>query len=152
VPGAGVAELTRGPHSTDAAATRTEELFATLGLRTAWVADAPGLVLGRILAQLVNECAFALGEGVADRAEDIDAAMVLALNHPRGPLAWADLMGLEHVLTILDGLRAERGEERYRAAPLLRALVAEGRLGDLVGAGFHVSDEDGPHEPGGLAV
>ena len=98
--------------------------------------DAPGLVLGRIVCQVVNESAFALGEGVGG-AQDIDDGMVLGLNHPRGPLAWADAIGLDHVLAVLDALADEYREERYRAAPLLRRLVWQGRLGAPTGAGFH---------------
>jgi 3-hydroxybutyryl-CoA dehydrogenase len=101
-----------------------------------WVGDAPGLVLGRIVAQLVNEAAFALGEGVGS-AEDIDTGMELGLNHPRGPLAWGDIVGLDQVLTTLDALNDFYREERYRAAPLLRRHVAAGRLGQHVGQGFH---------------
>jgi 3-hydroxybutyryl-CoA dehydrogenase len=115
----GVVELTRGPGTADLAVRRAEELFAALGKRTAWVADAPGLVLGRIVAQLVNEACFAVSEGVGSR-EDVDDGMVLGLNHPRGPFAWCEAMGAPHVLAILDGLRLELGEERYRAAPFLR--------------------------------
>ena len=100
-----------------------------------WVGDAPGLVLGRIVGQLVNEAAFALGEGVGS-AEDIDAGMLLGLNHPRGPLAWADAIGLDQVLAVLDALVDEYREDRYRAAPLLRRLVWDGRLGRRTGAGF----------------
>jgi 3-hydroxybutyryl-CoA dehydrogenase len=92
-------------------------------------------VLGRIVCQLVNEAAFALGEGVG-AAEDVDAGMVLGLNHPHGPLEWADRIGLDHVLAVLDGLADEYREERYRAAPRLRRLVLEGRLGRQTGAGF----------------
>jgi len=117
-------ELTRGPSSA-AAARAAEHFFATLGKEVAWVRDAPGLVLGRIVAQLVNEAAFALGEGVGS-AEDIDAGMVLGLNHPRGPLEWADAIGLDHVTEILTGLRAETGDERYRLAPALRRALALG--------------------------
>ena len=72
-------------------------LRGTLGLHVAWVGDAPGLVLARIVASLVNEACFAIAEGVA-RAEDVDEGMELGLNHPRGPLAWADAMGIEHVV------------------------------------------------------
>ena len=82
--------------------------------------DAPGLVLGRIVCQLVNEAAFAIGEGVGS-ADDVDAGLTLGLNHPRGPVAWGEAIGLDHVLATIDGLWAERREERYRAAPLLRA-------------------------------
>ena len=83
--------------------------------------DAPGLVLGRIVCQVVNEAAFTLGEGLGS-AEDIDAGMVHGLNYPRGILAWADEIGLDHVLAMLDALALERGEERYRVAPILRRL------------------------------
>jgi 3-hydroxybutyryl-CoA dehydrogenase len=137
----GLVELTRGPHTARPAAERAEEFFAALGRRTAWVGDAPGLVLGRIAAQLVNEAAFAVAEG-AGTPSDIDAGMVLGLNHPRGPLVWGDAIGLDHVLAILDALWEERREERYRAAPLLRRLVLEGDLGVLTGAGFHRYEED----------
>jgi 3-hydroxybutyryl-CoA dehydrogenase len=94
-----------------------------------------GGVLERILCQVVNECAFALGEGFGS-AEDIDTGMVLGLNYPRGPLAWADEIGLDHVLAVLDGLWEEYREERYRAAPTLRRLVRAGHTGQGAGAGF----------------
>ncbi len=97
-----------------------EELFAALGFHREWVADAPGLVLGRIVSQLVNEAAFAIGEGVGS-AEDVDAGLTLGLNHPRGPVEWGEAIGLPHVLATIDGLWDERREERYRAAPLLRS-------------------------------
>ena len=115
-------ELTRTPASASLAAERAEAFFATLGKRTAWVGDAPGLVLGRIVCQLVNEACFAVGEGVGS-AEDVDDGMVLGLNHPRGPFAWCEAIGPVHVLAVLDALRIELGEERYRAAPLLRRLA-----------------------------
>ena len=119
----GFVELTRTEATADVAAQRTETFFTTLGLPTAWVADAPGLVLGRIIAQVVNECAFAIGERIGTAA-DIDDGMTLGLNYPLGPLEWADEIGLDHVVMILDGLREEYGEERYRAAPLLRRITA----------------------------
>lgn len=123
-------ELTRDKDSTPAAVNATEPLFATLGKHTVWVDDAPGLVLGRIVCQLINECAFALGEGVGS-ARDIDAGMVRGLNYPRGPLSWADQIGLDHVSAVLDGLSEELREERYRSAPLLRRLVLSGCLDEL---------------------
>lgn len=137
----GLVELTRSAGTSDHSAERSERFFASLGLRTAWVGDAPGLVLGRIVCQLVNEAAFAVGEGVG-RAADVDAGMVLGLNHPRGPLAWGDRIGLDHVLAVLDALRSERGDPAYRAAPLLRELVLTGRLGEQTGRGFHEHPED----------
>ena len=132
----GLVELTRSGGTSELAAKRSEEFFASLGIHTAWVGDAPGLVLGRIVCQLVNEAAFAAGEGVGSAA-DIDAGMELGMNHPRGPLAWGDLIGLDHVLAVLDALRVERGDPAYRAAPLMRRHALEGRLGVATGAGFH---------------
>jgi 3-hydroxybutyryl-CoA dehydrogenase len=133
---ASLVELTRGPDSAASAAEAAERFFATLGMHTEWVEDAPGLVLGRIVCQVINEAAFALGEGVGS-AQDIDAGMVHGLNYPRGILAWADEIGLDHVLAVLDGLYSERGEERYRVAPLLRRLGWSGRLGRCTGEGFY---------------
>jgi 3-hydroxybutyryl-CoA dehydrogenase len=133
-------ELTAGPDSSASARQAAEHFFATLGKHTEWVSDAPGLVLGRIVSQVINEAAFALGEGVGS-PEDIDAGMVHGLNYPRGILAWADAIGLEHVLGILDALNLEYGEERYRAAPVLRRLALSGRLGQATGEGFFVHDE-----------
>jgi 3-hydroxybutyryl-CoA dehydrogenase len=133
-------EATRGPNTSLLAFERTEHVFGTLGKHVEWVGDAPGLVLGRIVAQLVNEAAFAVREGVGS-AEDVDAGMVLGLNHPRGPLAWGDLMGLDHALAILDGLWDEHHDPAYRACPLLRQHVWNGRLGVLTGAGFHEYEE-----------
>ena len=128
-------ELTRGPDSADSAAVAAERFFASLGKHTTWVGDAPGLVLGRIVCQVVNEAAFAVAQGVGSPG-DLDAGMVYGLNYPRGILAWADEIGLDHVLGVLDGLYEERREERYRAAPLLRSLVMSGRLGHQTGEGF----------------
>jgi 3-hydroxybutyryl-CoA dehydrogenase len=128
-------ELTRGPDTADSAADAAERFFTTLGKLTTWVADAPGLVLGRIVCQVINEAAFALGERVGS-AEDIDAGMLHGLNYPHGILHWADAIGLDHVLAVLDSLVQERGEERYRAAPALRQLVWGARLGRPTGAGF----------------
>jgi 3-hydroxybutyryl-CoA dehydrogenase len=99
-----------------------ERAFQGLGLHTARVQPAPGGVLPRIVCQLVNECAFALGEGVGS-AQDIDTGMVLGLNHPRGPLAWGEQLGFERVLTQLDALCDEYREERYRPAPALRRMA-----------------------------
>jgi 3-hydroxybutyryl-CoA dehydrogenase len=93
--------------------------FAALGLHTARVAPCAVGVLPRIVCQVINECAFALGEGVGS-AQDIDAGMTLGMNYPRGPLAWGEALGFEHVLDVLDTLWEEHREERYRAAPALR--------------------------------
>jgi 3-hydroxybutyryl-CoA dehydrogenase len=132
---AGLVELTRSESSSPVAASRAERFFAALGKHVAWVGDAPGLVLGRIVCQVINESAFALGEGVGS-AQDIDTGMVLGLSHPRGPLEWADAIGLDNVLTLLSALCEEYREERYRPAPALRRLVHAGRMGRAAGAGF----------------
>ncbi|HEY1521779.1 MAG TPA: 3-hydroxyacyl-CoA dehydrogenase NAD-binding domain-containing protein [Solirubrobacteraceae bacterium] len=128
-------ELTRGPDTSPAAAQAAERFFGSLGKVTVWVGDAPGLVLGRMVCQVINEAAFALGEGVGSAA-DIDAGMIHGLNYPRGPLAWADEIGLDHVCSVLDALYDELGEERYRLAPALRRLAWSGRLGKQTGEGF----------------
>ena len=96
-------ELTRGVASSPVAGQRAERFFEALGKHVAWVGDAPGLLLGRIVCQVINESAFALGEGVGS-ARDIDVGMVLGLSHPRGPFEWADAIGLDHVLAVLEAL------------------------------------------------
>ena len=121
----GLVELTRSPTTSDTAARAAERFFASLGRHVEWVGDAPGLVLGRIVCQLVNEACFALGEGVG-APEDIDAGMVLGLNHPRGPLEWGDAIGPASVLGVLAGLYDEYREERYRPAPALLRAVRTG--------------------------
>jgi 3-hydroxybutyryl-CoA dehydrogenase len=115
-------ELTRTPATPDSACREAEELAASLGLRHEWVGDAPGLVMGRILCCVVNEAAFAIGEGVGSGG-DVDAGVTLGLNYPKGPVAWGEEIELANVLATLDGLYDERHEERYRAAPLLRRAV-----------------------------
>ena len=117
-------ELTRLPDSQPFAAEAAEEFFARLGFACEWVNDAPGLVLGRIVCQLVNEALFAVGEGVGS-ADDVDTGLTLGLSHPRGPLEWGGSIGLKHVAAVLDGLWRERREERYRPAPLLTRHNAE---------------------------
>jgi 3-hydroxybutyryl-CoA dehydrogenase len=112
-------ELTRLPTAQHFAAQAAEDFFARLGFAAEWVGDAPGLVLGRIVCQLVNEACFAVGEGVGSE-EDVDAGLTLGLNHPRGPFAWSEAIGIEHVCTTLDALWRERREERYRLAPVLQ--------------------------------
>jgi 3-hydroxybutyryl-CoA dehydrogenase len=117
--GAKLVELTRLPTTPDATAGATERFFNRCGFHHEWVGDAPGLVLGRIVAQLVNEAAFAVGEGVGD-PEDVDAGLKLGLAHPRGPVAWGRAIGLDHVLAQVDGLWDDLRDPRYRAAPVLR--------------------------------
>jgi 3-hydroxybutyryl-CoA dehydrogenase len=119
IEGSRLVELTRTDTTQSFAADAAETFFAQLGFHHEWVGDAPGLVLGRIVCQLVNEAWFAVGEGVGSE-EDVDAGLVLGLAHPRGPVEWGRAIGLDHVAAVLDGLWAERREERYRVAPLVR--------------------------------
>ena len=97
-------------------------------------------MLGRIVCQVINEAAFTLGDGLGS-APDIDAGMIHGLSYPRGILAWADEIGLDHVLATLDALALERGEERYRVAPILRRLAWSGRLGRQTHEGFFSYDD-----------
>jgi len=120
-----LAELTATTTTAPATLAAAERFFATLGMVCERVGDAPGLVLGRIVAQLVNEAAFAVGEGVGAPA-DVDAGMVLGLNHPRGPLEWGDEIGPTEVLVLLTALQEEYREERYRPAPLLMRTARAG--------------------------
>jgi 3-hydroxybutyryl-CoA dehydrogenase len=125
-------ELTRGLNTPDAAAAAAERFFASLGMHTEWVGDAPGLVIGRIVCQLVNEACFAVAEGVGT-PDDVDLGMTLGLNHPRGPLEWGDLIGPAEVVAVLRGLLDELGDPRYRVAPLLARAARTGE--PLRGAG-----------------
>jgi 3-hydroxybutyryl-CoA dehydrogenase len=133
-------ELTWSRGASEANAMRADAFFRSLGKHVERVGDAPGLVLGRVVCQLVNEAAFAVSEGVGS-AEDVDVAMRHGYNWPHGPLEWADTIELDHVLATLDALHEELREERYRAAPLLRHMVAEGRIGRSTGEGFFTYDD-----------
>ena len=92
------------------------------------VSEAPGFVVNRILVPMINEAAFILNEGIAS-AEDIDTAMKLGANHPMGPLALGDLIGLDVVVAVMDVLYNEFGDSKYRCCPLLRKMVRGGKLG-----------------------
>jgi len=128
-------ELASTPWTEPAALDQAGDLFRSAGLEPVVVPDGPGLVFPRILCMIINEAAFALMEGVAS-AEDIDTAMKLGTNYPLGPLEWADRIGLDQVLAVLEGLQAEYGDDRYRPAPLLRQLVRAGHRGRTTGKGF----------------
>jgi 3-hydroxybutyryl-CoA dehydrogenase len=135
VPDEGVIELAAALQTSEAALAQAELFWRGLGQETIVVADGPGLVRARTVCCLINEAAGMLLEGVAS-AEDIDKAMQLGMNFPYGPLAWADVIGLDAVLGVMTGLFEEWGDDRYRPSPQLRRLVAAGRLGVKTGAGF----------------
>ena len=132
----GTIELAAGLRSDAAAVDRACEFFTSIGLETALVKDSAGLVLPRIVCGLVNEAASALAEGVAG-VKDIDMAMRLGTNYPRGPLEWGDLIGLDVVLSVLRGLHDETGDDRYRPASIIRQYVRAGWLGKKTGRGFY---------------
>jgi 3-hydroxybutyryl-CoA dehydrogenase len=129
VPGGGrVVEFTRTSATTAGDAALSSKIASALGAHPEWVSDSPGLILGRLLAQVVNEAAFAYGEGLGT-AQDIDTGVSIGLNYPRGPLAWGSEMGWDTVVDTLNGVWNERHEERYRVAPALIAAAAGEPLG-----------------------
>ncbi len=132
-------EVIRGLATSDQTTEAVMTLASELDKTPVEVNDSPGFVANRILAPMINEAVFALMEGVAD-IDTIDTVMKLGLSHPIGPLALADLIGLDTVLSILEVLHRELGEDKYRPCPLLRKYVAAGRLGRKSGRGFHAYD------------
>lgn len=119
-------ELTRGSGTSDETYARARQFFHSIGKHTIEVGDAPGLVLGRIACQLINEACFALQEGVADQ-DDIDTGVKLGLNYPRGLFEWLSAIGNTQVFATIDALQREIGGDRYRPAPNLRRAVLENR-------------------------
>ena len=129
-------EVIRGLATSDETATTVVELAERLGKTPVEVNDFPGFVANRVLMPMINEAIFALMEGVAE-AEAIDTVMKLGLSHPIGPLALADLIGLDTCLSIIEVLHRDLGDDRYRPCPLLRRYVAAGWLGRKSGRGFY---------------
>jgi 3-hydroxybutyryl-CoA dehydrogenase len=129
-------EIIRGLATSDATCELTVDLSRRLGKTPVEVNDFPGFVSNRILMPMINEAAFALMEGVATR-DAIDAVMKLGMNHPMGPLALADLIGLDTCLSIMEVLQQGFGDSKYRPCPLLRKMVKAGWLGRKSGRGFY---------------
>ncbi len=132
-------EVVRGERTAEATITRVVQLAEALGKTAVVVKDAPGFVSNRLLCPMLNEAINALDQGVATR-DGIDAIMQLGMNHPMGPLALADLIGLDTVLAILEVLHRDFGDDRFAPAPLLRRMVDAGLLGRKSGQGFYVYD------------
>ena len=136
VPVMQLVEVVRGLDTSEETVNATMEAARLLGKTPVLVEDRPGFVSNRVLLPMINEAVFALQEGVATR-EAIDTVMKLGMNHPLGPLALADLIGLDVCLDILEVLHRGFGDDKYRPCPLLRQMVAAGRLGRKAGRGFY---------------
>ncbi len=139
VPVMQLVEVIRGQRTSDATLARVMDIARELGKTPVEVSDYPGFVANRVLMPLINEAAFCLMEGVAT-AESIDTVMKLGMNHPMGPLALADLIGLDTCLAILNVLHQGLGDDKYRPCPLLKRMVAAGQLGRKTGRGFYTYD------------
>ncbi len=136
VPMMALVEIIRGLQTSDATHTAVHTMAKTLGKTPITVKNAPGFVVNRILVPMINEAFFVLAEGLAT-PEDIDAGMKLGCNQPIGPLALADMVGLDVCLAVMDVYLSEFGDSKYRACPLLKEMVAAGRLGRKTGQGVY---------------
>ena len=136
VPMMALVEIIRGLQTSDATHDAVHALATRLGKSPISVRNAPGFVVNRILVPMINEALFVLGEGIAS-AEDIDTGMKLGCNHPIGPLALADMVGLDVCLAVMDVYLTEYGDSKYRPCPLLKEMVAAGRLGRKTGRGVY---------------
>jgi len=136
VPMMALVELIRGYLTSDATHDAVKALALQLGKQPITVKNAPGFVVNRILVPMINEAFFVLAEGIAT-AEDIDAGMKLGCNQPIGPLALADMIGLDVCLAVMQVYLAEFGDSKYRPCPLLAEMVAAGQLGRKTGRGVY---------------
>jgi 3-hydroxybutyryl-CoA dehydrogenase len=128
-------EVIRGFSTSDEAFKAVYDLAAEIGKTPIEVGEAPAFVANRILVPMINEAVGVLEAGTASAA-DIDTAMKLGANHPMGPLALCDLIGLDVILAIMETIQFETGDQKYRPAPLLRKMVRAGKLGQKTGEGF----------------
>lgn len=135
-------EVVRAAQTADATVAEAKALMASFGKEVIEVKEAPLFCVNRILVPMLNEAIFVLQEGIASR-EEIDRGMVLGCNHPIGPLALADLIGLDTLLFVQETLFTETGDSKYRPAPLLRQMVRAGYLGRKSGRGFYVYSGEG---------
>ncbi len=140
VPVMQLVEVIRGHATSDATTARTVEIARALGKTPVEVNDYPGFVANRILMPMINEAVYCVMEGVAT-PDAVDTVMKLGMAHPMGPLALADLIGLDVCLAILEVLHQGLGDDKYRPCPLLRRMVAAGHLGRKSGRGFHTYGE-----------
>ena len=136
VPLMALLELIRGLQTSDDTHAKAEAFAKRIGKVSITAKNSPGFAVNRILCPMINEAIFALQEGLAT-AEDIDAGMKLGCNHPIGPLALADLIGLDTMLSVLEVFYEGFNDPKYRPAPLLKEMVAAGRLGRKTGRGFY---------------
>ena len=136
VPMMALVEIIRGLQTSDTTHDAVHAMAQALGKTPITVKNAPGFVVNRILVPMLNEALFVLAEGLAT-AEDIDAGMKLGCNQPIGPLALADMIGLDVCLAVMNVYLTEYGDSKYRPCPLLKELVAAGRLGRKTGHGIY---------------
>ncbi|MBA3057932.1 MAG: 3-hydroxybutyryl-CoA dehydrogenase [Gammaproteobacteria bacterium] len=136
VPMMALVEIIRGLRTSDATHDAVHAMAISLGKTPITVKNAPGFVVNRILVPMINEAFFVLAEGLAT-PEDIDAGMKLGCNQPIGPLALADMVGLDVCLAVMEVYLSEFGDSKYRACPLLKEMVAAGRLGRKTGQGVY---------------